>query len=129
VDDKTRKTLLWAAAGAGAFFALRQYRTVSLRGKSVLITGGSRGDAEVILGLPAQLAVRFHGVFPGLTADILGLVNRLLPGSGGIGTGRAKGKESISSWSPSWLTALTEAAARRNNEMQPQEVRAPEAAQ
>jgi NAD(P)-dependent dehydrogenase (short-subunit alcohol dehydrogenase family) len=80
------------------------------------------GDAEVILSVPAQVAVRFHGVFPGLTADVLGLVNRLLPGPGGIGTARAKGKESTSAWSPSWLTALTEEAARRNNEFQPHEV-------
>ena len=72
--------------------------------------------------------MRFHGVFPGLTADLLALVNRMLPGPGGIGTGRVKGKESTSALSPSWLTALTEEAARRNNEIQPHEVPAMEAA-
>jgi NAD(P)-dependent dehydrogenase (short-subunit alcohol dehydrogenase family) len=78
-----------------------------------------RGDAEVVLTLPAKLAVAFHGLFPGLTADFLGLVNRFLPGPGGIGTERARGKDSESAVSPSVLTALNERAAARNNELEP----------
>jgi len=42
--------------------------------------------AELIDTLPARLGARFHGVFPGLTADLLGPVNRLLPRPGGIGS-------------------------------------------
>jgi hypothetical protein len=61
--------------------------------------------------------VAFHGLFPGLTADLLGLTNYLLPSPGGIGTERAKGKDSQSAISPSWLTALSDRAALRNNEM------------
>jgi short-subunit dehydrogenase len=75
------------------------------------------GEAEVILTLPARLAVLFHGMFPGLTADFLSVVNRLLPGPGGIGTSRALGKDSESALAPSWLTALSDEAARRNNEI------------
>jgi short-subunit dehydrogenase len=97
------------------------------RAAAQIVRAFRRGDAEVILSLPAQAAVRFHGVFPGLTADLLGLANRLLPGPGGIGTGRALGKESTSALAPSWLTALTEQAARRNNEMHPHEREAAEA--
>ncbi|HVG32989.1 MAG TPA: SDR family NAD(P)-dependent oxidoreductase [Pyrinomonadaceae bacterium] len=82
-----------------------------------IISACKRGDAEITLSVQAQLAVRFHGLFPGLTADLLGLVNRLLPAPGGIGRLRAKGKDSQSAISPSWLTALNEAAAERNNEM------------
>lgn len=82
-----------------------------------IIDACRHGDAEVILSLPAQLAVRFHGLFPGLTADLLGLVNRVLPGFGGIGTRSAPGRESGSAVSPSWATTLTEEAARRNNEI------------
>lgn len=37
------------------------------------------GDGEVTLSLPAQILARFHGLFPGLTADLLGVVDRLLP--------------------------------------------------
>lgn len=81
-----------------------------------IIDACRRGDAEVVLTIQAQLAVRFHGLFPGLTQDMLGLVNRLLPGPGGIGKRRAKGKDSSSEISPSWLTALNERAAQANNE-------------
>ena len=48
-----------------------------------VVTATKRGEAERILGLSASLLVRFHGLFPGLTADILGLINRTLPGPGG----------------------------------------------
>jgi NAD(P)-dependent dehydrogenase (short-subunit alcohol dehydrogenase family) len=75
------------------------------------------GEAEVILSLPAKLAVWFHGLFPGLTADLLGLVNRGLPGPGGIGTRRVRGKESTSPLSESWIMGLTDRAALENNEM------------
>jgi NAD(P)-dependent dehydrogenase (short-subunit alcohol dehydrogenase family) len=75
------------------------------------------GDAVLIYTLPARFGAKFHGVFPGLTADLLGLVSRLLPGPGGIGSRAAKGKESTSHWSPSLLTALSERAAARNNEL------------
>jgi NAD(P)-dependent dehydrogenase (short-subunit alcohol dehydrogenase family) len=81
-----------------------------------IIAACKRGDAELTLSVQAQLAVLFHGLFPGLTADLLGLVNRLLPAAGGIGRLRARGKESQSAVSPSWLTALNEAAAQKNNE-------------
>ncbi|HEX8097096.1 MAG TPA: hypothetical protein VF507_03630, partial [Pyrinomonadaceae bacterium] len=82
-----------------------------------VVAACKRGDAEVVLSIQAQLAVKFHGLFPGLTQDLLGLVNLLLPAPGGIGRKRAKGRDSQSSLSPSWLTALGERAAVRNNEV------------
>ncbi|HKY04409.1 MAG TPA: SDR family NAD(P)-dependent oxidoreductase, partial [Blastocatellia bacterium] len=82
-----------------------------------IIDACKRGDAEVVLSLPAKLAALFHGVFPGLTADLLGLVNLALPGPGGIGTARARGAESRSALTPSWLTALSDKAAAENNEL------------
>ncbi len=75
------------------------------------------GDAEVVLSLPAKAATLLHDLFPGLTADALGWLNRLLPGSGGIGTDHALGSQSESAAAPSLLTALNERAARENNEM------------
>lgn len=74
-------------------------------------------DAEVVLSLPAKVADRFHVLFPGLTASLLSVVNRLLPGPNGSGTRLFKGSESQSAWSPSLLTALSDRAAARNNEM------------
>jgi len=38
-----------------------------------VVAACKRGEAEVVLSLPAQLAVTFHGVFPGLAADLLGV--------------------------------------------------------
>lgn len=81
-----------------------------------IIAATKRGDAEVVLSVPAQAATLFHGVFPGLTADMLGLVNRLLPGPGGIGADKKEGKDS-DLLAPPWMTALSDRAAWRNNEM------------
>jgi short-subunit dehydrogenase len=79
------------------------------------------GDAEVTLTLPAILATRFHGLFPGLMADLMGVVHRLLPGPGGIGKQKVEGRESGSWAAPSLATLLTERAAQRNNEVAPEE--------
>jgi NAD(P)-dependent dehydrogenase (short-subunit alcohol dehydrogenase family) len=82
-----------------------------------IVKACKRGEAEVVLSIQAKLAVTVQGLFPGLTADMLGLVNHLLPGPGGIGTAQAKGKASQSALSPSWLTALNEQAAEENNQI------------
>ena len=83
-----------------------------------IIAATKRGDAEAILSMQAVAAVKFHQLFPELSANLLALVNRLLPAAvGGIGKRRAKGKDSESELSPSWLTTLGDEAARRNNEM------------
>ena len=82
-----------------------------------IIDACRRGDAEVILTVQAVLAVKFHNLFPELSAELMSLFNRLLPAPGGIGKRRAKGRESQSALSPSVLTALSEKAAARNNEL------------
>ncbi|HZV06562.1 MAG TPA: SDR family oxidoreductase [Gemmataceae bacterium] len=76
------------------------------------------GQAEVVLSLPGKLAALVHGIAPGLVSNINGWVNRFLPGPGGIGTQTALGWQSESKVAPSWLTGLTERAARENNEME-----------
>jgi NAD(P)-dependent dehydrogenase (short-subunit alcohol dehydrogenase family) len=83
-----------------------------------IVEAARRGDPEVVLTMQAKAAALFHGLFPGLTADLLGLVNQLLPEAGGIGAAREKGRESESAWSRSWLTALTNRAAQENNQIQ-----------
>ena len=76
-----------------------------------------RGQPEIVLSVPAKLAVLFHGLFPGMTADFLSIVNRLLPSPGGIGTQTRTGRESTSPISPSFVTTLNERAAQRNNQI------------
>ena len=75
------------------------------------------GVSEVVLSLPAKVAVAVHGLVPGLTADVLSLADRFLPPPGGIGTSVRTGQQSFSEVSPSWMTTLTEEAAERNNEV------------
>jgi NAD(P)-dependent dehydrogenase (short-subunit alcohol dehydrogenase family) len=75
------------------------------------------GQAELILSLPAKMAAAVHGLLPGLTVKILALTHALLPGPGGIGTAGARGSDSTSAVSPSWLTALGDEAAQRHNQV------------
>jgi hypothetical protein len=82
-----------------------------------IIDACARGDAEIVLSIPAKLAVLAHGLFPGMTIDSLGLINRLLPPAGGIGEEARTGRESWSKKLPAWIAGLNERAARENNEI------------
>jgi NAD(P)-dependent dehydrogenase (short-subunit alcohol dehydrogenase family) len=84
---------------------------------SQILAACKRGDAEIVPSIIALIADKLHALFPGLTADILSWVNRLLPEADGIGSDRVQGKDSQSSLSPSALTSLTDNAAQRNNEI------------
>lgn len=75
-----------------------------------------RGDAELVLSLPAKLAVKFRGLFPEATAEALSWADRLLPAANGNNVARA-GSQSFSNVSPSWVTTLNERAAATNNEI------------
>src|SRR5687768_16914435 len=82
-----------------------------------IVAACRRGEAELIITTQAVAAIRFHQLFPEASADLLALVNRLLPAPGGIGRKRAKGRDSESALAPSILTTLSDRAAERNNEM------------
>jgi NAD(P)-dependent dehydrogenase (short-subunit alcohol dehydrogenase family) len=82
-----------------------------------IVAACRRGQAELVITTQALLAVKFRALFPEAAADMLALANRLLPGPGGIGRRRAKGRESESSLAPSLLTTLSDRAALRNNEV------------
>ena len=79
-----------------------------------------RGEAERILTFPATLAARFHGLFPGLTADLSGLVNRALPAPNVAAGDQAVAGSQVRQENPSsardTLTGLGLAAASRLNE-------------
>jgi short-subunit dehydrogenase len=80
-----------------------------------ILTACQNGDGEVIIG--GNLGVWFQSIAPQTTQELLGVVNRYLPAMGGIGRQQARGYQSESSISPSWITTLGDRAARRNNEM------------
>lgn len=82
-----------------------------------IVEACKRGKSELVISIPAKIAVLFDALFPGAMSQVLSVVNQVLPQAGGAGTERVKGRDSTSSWSPSWLTTLNEEAALRNNEV------------
>ncbi len=58
-----------------------------------IVAATIRGDAEAILSLPAAALARVHGLAPGMTTEILSLVNRLLPSAPPDGGARALGHQ------------------------------------
>ncbi len=86
-----------------------------------IIEACRKGQAELIISPQAILAAKVNALFPELTAEVLGLVNRILPSVGGIGEQLVPGKESTSFISPSVLTTLSDRQSYRNNELEPGE--------
>jgi NAD(P)-dependent dehydrogenase (short-subunit alcohol dehydrogenase family) len=84
-----------------------------------IVNGVRRGAAEVVITPQAQLASLIHGIAPGLTADVLGLINRLLPDEAGGSSERVRGREVESAVSQSFLTALGKKAAREYQHQEP----------
>jgi short-subunit dehydrogenase len=101
--------------------ALPLTSTGAERAARQIVEATARGDAELIITMQAKLAAKANALFPETVARIMGLVNRLLPSAGGIGTSHALGKDSASFASPSILTALADKASIRNNELEPSE--------
>jgi NAD(P)-dependent dehydrogenase (short-subunit alcohol dehydrogenase family) len=76
------------------------------------------GESEIVLGLPAKVAVVANGIAPGLISDLLAAGNEwLLPQATGSETTRHKGYESETPLTKTGLTSLTRAAERANNEV------------
>jgi NAD(P)-dependent dehydrogenase (short-subunit alcohol dehydrogenase family) len=76
------------------------------------------GDPELTITLPARVAAAVNHVAPAMTARLLELVNRFLPGPvGPEGDRHRRGRESESRWAPSPATALSDRAAVDNNQL------------
>ena len=69
-----------------------------------------------MITLQARLAILARTVAPELFADVMTLLNNLLPGPAAGGDEARRGRDSESGWAPSKLTAPTYEAARQNNE-------------
>lgn len=81
-----------------------------------IVAATRRGAAELTISLPAVLLTAAHGLFPGLTTDLLGVVDSLLPGRPTPGDPLRYGSEELTSLMRSPLLALGQAAARRLNQ-------------
>jgi len=75
-----------------------------------------RGDAELVITLQAKLAILARTAAPELFADVMTVMNGLLPGPAPDGDEARPGRVSQSKWVPSVLTTLTQTAAKANNE-------------
>ena len=73
------------------------------------------GKSHVVLSLPAKVADKVHGLFPGLTSDVLGLANRLLPGTEKSEHG-VQGQHCRPTVSVPWLGTRGDRAAARHNQ-------------
>jgi NAD(P)-dependent dehydrogenase (short-subunit alcohol dehydrogenase family) len=78
-----------------------------------IVDAASRGTSEKVLTTPANVLARVHGVAPGITSEMLGLINKWLLPEGSSQT-RKRGHETRSLQSPliSALTILGVAAKR-----------------
>jgi NAD(P)-dependent dehydrogenase (short-subunit alcohol dehydrogenase family) len=81
-----------------------------------IVDATRRGKAEVVISIQAQIIARFHSLFPGLTADLMGVVNRFLPSGEGAGIVAHSGRESETAITQSFLTILGQRASRTYNE-------------
>jgi len=92
------------------------------RAAAQIVEAIRREESVRCLGVTAALASRFHGLFPGTTVELLGLVNRLLPGPADGSTGRAPGwlaRDRLDSRLVEAATMLGRKAAERFNETHP----------
>ena len=92
----------------------------SARAAAQVIDACRHGDAELVITVPAKLAVMINGVLPEAVATMMALANRfVLPQPTGDSSGdqRHSGWQSLSDAAPSKLTALTERAAALNNQL------------
>lgn len=108
-----RKEYAWFTISDSMPLASMSARTAARR----ILRACRDGEAEVMLNLPTRIATTLHGIFPGMTSELNAWIHGMMPEAGGIGTGRAAGKDSGSEWAPSKLTTLNEEAAMANNEM------------
>ena len=81
-----------------------------------IVQAARRGEAEVTLTWQAKLLARTHGLAPGLTASMLGVVNRALPDADPTQAGEVRGMELATAAAPSPVTGMMTDAAKHFNE-------------
>src|SRR4051794_10414852 len=104
-----RKEFQWFTMGA----ALPLVSIDGRRAARKIVQSIQSGAAELIITPQAKLAIKFHGLFPGVTSNILSLVNRLLPDATDNQQERRLGKESETPLTRSFITAAGRKAAQQ----------------
>jgi NAD(P)-dependent dehydrogenase (short-subunit alcohol dehydrogenase family) len=88
------------------------------RAAAKIVAACRRGQASLIIGLPARAAIIGNALFPSLTGEIMKLVNRILPGPVGVeGDELKSGRQARAEQRvPGWLSRLGDAAIARDGE-------------
>lgn len=107
-----RKEYSWFSLGA----TLPVVAMSATRAATRIVNAVARGSAEVVLSPQAKAFSLAHGIAPGLVAEALGMVNRVMPGTGSRDHQRFSGKESETAVSRSFLTSLGRSAGRALNQ-------------
>lgn len=81
-----------------------------------IVRACENGSSQLVLGLPPKLAVKVNALFPAASAAASAMASRALPGAGNAGLDKAKGADSRTPLTESWLSALDQRAAERNNQ-------------
>lgn len=80
-----------------------------------ILDAAVHGDPELIMPATAWFAAKLHGLFPGLTADLNALAERMLPGPVPGGTARHAGHD-VDGETPAWARAVQDRAVRSYNQ-------------
>ena len=92
--------------------------TSAERAAEQIVDACRHGDPELVITLPAQMAILASTLAPSGFAAAMMAAARVLPGPNGLEGDRAKkGYESESRWAPSVATTLGDRAALNNNEI------------
>ncbi len=108
-----RAEYAWFSIGAG----MPLLTIGANRAARQIVSAGRYGKPQITLSIPAKLAVFANAIAPELSAEMASVAARCLPSEWGVGRTSVEGRNSESSWSPSFLTTLNERAAAENNEM------------
>jgi len=117
-QGQQEREFTWFALGA----TLPLLSMSAERAARQIVWATQRGAAECILSLPANILGRMHGLCPGTTANLLSLINHVLPGAEAAPATSTSGMEvqrRLHSRLLPVLTGLGRAAARRLHQYTP----------
>lgn len=88
------------------------------RAAAKIIAASRRGQAALVIGLPARVGVIGNALFPSLTGEVMKLVSRLLPAPVGVDGDELKSGEEARAEQriPRWLARFGETESAQHNE-------------
>lgn len=82
-----------------------------------ILRATKRGQAELVISIPAQILTLVHGIMPDFVIEIFGLSTRFLPTGKGKGTAPHTGRASETPITKSFVTKLGQEASQNYNEV------------